>query len=144
MKKKIAIFVIVVLALSQVFAISLAKITTYNGLKMIYSSMALIESDFEGTNFFMKNAESSYYKDLNVSLFNWIKSSAADNPDKGIIDPEAGEFIRQALGKNEKWNKKGVAIMYPNNLFEDGLILYAVYNSKQKEFRKIKVFNITE
>lgn len=134
MKKKIAIFVIVVLALSKVFAISLAKITTYNGLKMIYSSMALIESDFEGTNFFMKNAESSYYKDLNVSLFNWIKSSAADNPDKGIIDPEAGEFIRQALGKNEKWNKKGVAIMYPNNLFEDGLILYAVYNSKQKEF----------
>lgn len=134
MKKKIAIFVIVVLALSQVFAISLAKITTYNGLKMIYSSMALIESDFEGTNFFMKNAESSYYKDLNVSLFNWIKSSAAENPGKGIIDPKAGEFIRQALGKNEKWNKKGVAIMYPNNLFEDGLILYAVYNSKQKDF----------
>lgn len=134
MKKKIAIFVMVVLAFSQVFAISLAKITTYNGLKMIYSSMSLIESDFEGTNFFMKNAESSYYKDLNVSLFKLIKSRAAENADKCKVDPEAGEFIRQALGKNEKWNKKGEAVMFPNNLFEDGLILYAVYNRNKKDF----------
>ena len=40
-------------------------------------------------------------------------------------------------GKHEAkitWNKKGEAIMCPNNLFEDGLILYAVYNSKQKDF----------
>ena len=134
MKKRIAVFVMVVLAFSQVFAISLANITTYNGLKIIYSSMALIESDFEGTNFFMKNPESSYYKDLNVSLFNWIKSGTAQNIDKGKVDPEAGEFIRQALGKNENWNKKGEAIMFPNNLFDDGLILYAVYNKNKKDF----------
>ena len=134
MKKKIAVFIMVILAFSQVFAISLAKITTYDGVKIIYSSMALIESDFEGTNFFLKNTESSYYKDINVSIFNWIKSSAAKNAGKGKVDPEAGEFIRQALGKSEKWNKKGVAVITSQNLFEKGLILYAVYNSKQKDF----------
>ena len=134
MKKRIAVFIMVVLTFSQVFAISLAKITTYNGLKIIYSSMTLIESDFEGTNFFMKNPESSYYKDLNVSVFNFIKSSAMENADKGKIDSEIGEFIRQALGKNEKWKKKGVAVISSKNLFDDGTILYAIYNSNQKDF----------
>ncbi|MBO4439259.1 MAG: hypothetical protein J5798_07905 [Spirochaetaceae bacterium] len=134
MKKRIAVFIMVVMAFSQLFAISLAKITTYNGYKIIYSSMALIESDFEGSNFFMKNAESSYYKDLNVSLFNLIKSRATENRNKGRIDPEIGEFIRQALGKNEKWKKKGVAVISSKNLFENGRIVYAVYNSNQKEF----------
>ncbi|MCQ2579613.1 MAG: hypothetical protein MJ159_02825 [Treponemataceae bacterium] len=131
MKKRIAVFVMVVLALSQVFAI---KIATYNGYKIIYSSIALIESDFEGTNFFMKNAESSYYNDLNASLLKLIQSRRSEYLNKGFVDEQTGEFIRQALGKNEKWRKKGVAVISSKNLFEDGTILYAIYNTKQKEF----------
>ena len=128
MKKKIIFFLVLLLVLSQTFASSLFSKIFYSGKKKyIYSSLVLTASDFENTDFFLKNTNNPYYKDLNVRIFELVHSSLWEKDGKEETDLDSlpkeikrkGEFI--ACFDNEgKKNTKTIA--------------YSIWDKQQKTF----------
>ena len=90
---------------------------TNGGWKVMYSTSTLKASDFEGTNFFLKDTPNKWYKDLNIQVFNKVHSNGTGY---GNYDYE----ISRIIGAN-----KGEAILIKGNR-----IVYAVYNKSVKEF----------
>ena len=85
MKRKFK-FILILWLISQPLFASV-KISHGDNYKIIYSSSKLKEKDFEGTDFFLKNFKSPYFKDLNVIVFNWIQSSLQSASSYGEVDP---------------------------------------------------------
>lgn len=143
MKNKIAIFVVFCMMLSQIFASDLfTKIFTSGDSRYIQSILILGSSDFENSNFFMKNINNSYYTDIDVRIFEIIQDDSknqkgTEERDLNWIPKEIkrkGDFIACFdVEKNEKtivygkWNKqKKTFFTYWFNLI--------IYEDKYKEY----------
>ena len=124
MKNKAIILILFWMATSHIFASSIFT-TTYtsdDGSRLIHSPFQLKAEDFKDSDFFLKDIRNSYYTDLNVQIFNLIKSKAKDY----VIDPDFNF---------KKRFKKGELILVPKDIISEGVFLYAKYDNKEKEFR---------
>ena len=119
MKKGIAIITLIwVISTIHIFAD--ARIFRAEGGKFAYSTSKLKEKDFEGSNFFLTDSKNPYYKDLNVQIFNLIKSSEMKNS-------EVSPWVKDIVGK-----KKGEVIYFWGT--SNYLINYSIWDKKIKEF----------
>ena len=123
MKRSCSIAMVLWLLIPQVFASG--KILQIEGYKVMYSSTALKEKDFQGSNFFIRNVENPYVKDLNVRIFNHIMKAPSERPDCGKVDSE----LKQILKKT-----KGELIITTNDFMKDGRVWYAQYDKGKKDF----------
>ena len=75
MKKRIAFFILAMLVTNvSVFSKTGVFFDDEDGSKAICSTSKLTEKDFLGSDFFIPNINTPYHKDLNVQIFNLLKS----------------------------------------------------------------------
>ena len=124
MKNKAIILILFWMAAAQIFATSLfTTIYENDDCKIIHSPFQLKAEDFKDSDFFLKDIKNSYYTDLNVQIFNLIKSKAKDY----VIDPDF-DFLKNRF-------KKGELILVPKDLISECLLFYAKYDDREKSFR---------
>lgn len=120
MKTKILKFFIVpIFILFCENALSASKIYWEDGFKIIHALFNLYEKDFKNTEFFVINIKNPYFKDFNAQIFSELVPFTKNK--EGKPDSEVSRLLDK---------KKGTAI-----IFKDGIIKYAKYDKKSKEFK---------
>ena len=127
MKKK-TMFLTMVLVISILPIFAKAKIVNEYGHKIIYSTSKLSEKDFEGSNFFLEDINNPYYVDLNIQLFNKLKSKI--NIGDAVFDSKSSEYLE----KNVIKRKNGEAIVLNIEGVFNNTIRYYVYDKNKKGF----------
>lgn len=124
MKKRIAFFILAMLVTNvSVFSKTGVFFDDEDGSKAICSTSKLTEKDFLGSDFFIPNINTPYHKDLNVQIFNLLKSKEL----KDGIDGFGGYYIYTEMGKAKGGEE---IIFYP----QTGLIFYSIYDKKKKDY----------
>lgn len=120
MKRKLS-FLLVLCSLAS-FCFAITEKFTHGNYNIIYAPINLVDNDFLGSNFFVRNTIGG--KDINVEIFHQLKAMVESGAKTGEVDKD----IKKKLKK-----KQGELAMTPY-IANDGKIWYSVYDKQKNNF----------
>ncbi len=120
MKRKLS-FLLVLCSLAS-FCFAITEKFTHGNYNIIYAPINLVDNDFLGSNFFVRNTIGG--KDMNVEIFHQLKAMVESGAKTGEVDKD----IKKKLKK-----KQGELAMTPY-IANDGKIWYSVYDKQKNNF----------